>query len=120
MTACLRGVFIRTPKTPADLPNIISGLLLFPEQGKVGRDPREIFKVYGHRQGRDPWVLDGEFGGSVTEAKIENEGNSDLKLQPGAGEAGGEDGGLTGAAKCADLLNNYKSANKTLKFNKKA
>ena len=28
----LEGVFIRTPKTPADLPNIISGLLLFPEQ----------------------------------------------------------------------------------------
>ena len=47
------GVFIRTPKTPADLPNIISGLLLFPEQKQTTYNIRKI-KVYGHRQGRDP------------------------------------------------------------------
>ena len=49
----------------------------------------------------------------------ECEGSSDLKLQPGAGEAGGEDGGLTGAASAQTRRTITKSANKTLKFNKK-
>ena len=66
------GVFIRTPKTPADLPNIISGLLLFPEQENkdVIRVKSSKFTVTAKEE--IPWVLDGEFGGSVTEAKIEN------------------------------------------------
>lgn len=66
------GVFIRTPKTPADLPNIISGLLLFPEQENkdVIRVKSSKFTVIAKEE--IPWVLDGEFGGSVTEAKIEN------------------------------------------------
>lgn len=66
------GVFIRTPKTPADLPNIISGLLLFPEQENkdVIRVKSSKFTVTAKEE--IPWVLDGEFGGLVTEAKIEN------------------------------------------------
>ena len=66
------GVFIRTPKSPVDLPNILSGLLLFPEQENkdVIRVKSSKFTVTAEEE--IPWVLDGEFGGSVTEARIEN------------------------------------------------
>ena len=66
------GVFIRTPKSPVDLPNILSGLLLFPEQENkdVIRVKSSKFTVTAEEE--VPWVLDGEFGGSVTEARIEN------------------------------------------------
>ena len=66
------GVFIRTPKSPVDLPNILSGLLLFPEQENkdVIRVKSSKFTVTAEEE--VPWALDGEFGGSVTEARIEN------------------------------------------------
>ena len=66
------GLFIRTPKSPVDLPNILSGLLLFPEQEnkEMIRFKSSKFTVTADED--VPWVLDGEFGGAVKEAKIEN------------------------------------------------
>lgn len=65
------GVFIRTPKSPVDLPNIISALL-FPDQENKDVIRFKASKVTVTGEEEVPWVLDGEFGGAVKEAKIEN------------------------------------------------
>ena len=66
------GLFIRTPKSPVDLPNILSGLLLFPEQENKDMIRFKSSKFTVTADEDVPWVLDGEFGGAVKEAKIEN------------------------------------------------
>ena len=66
------GLFIRTPKSPVDLPNILSGLLLFPEQENKDMLRFKSSKFTVTADEDVPWVLDGEFGGAVKEAKIEN------------------------------------------------
>ena len=65
------GVFIRMPKSPVDLPSIISALL-FPDQENKDVIRFKSSKVTVTAEEEVPWVLDGEFGGSVKEAKIEN------------------------------------------------
>lgn len=66
------GLFIRTPKSPVELSNLLSGLLLFPDQENkdVIRVKSSNFTVTAAEE--VPWVLDGEFGGNVREVKIEN------------------------------------------------
>ena len=66
------GLFIRTPKSPVDLSNILSGLLLFPEQENKDMIRFKSSKFTVTADEDVPWVLDGEFGGAVKEAKIEN------------------------------------------------
>ena len=55
-----------------DLPNILSGLLLFPEQENKDMLRFKSSKFTVTADEDVPWVLDGEFGGAVKEAKIEN------------------------------------------------
>ena len=64
-------LLIRTPRTPLELTNILSYMILKEERSEY---------VYRFRTSRlcirseEPvdWVLDGEFGGSRTEVEIEN------------------------------------------------
>lgn len=65
-------LLIRTPKTPLELSNIVTDLFL--------RDPQGSGQVYKFKTrslrvlSEEPvdWVLDGEFGGSKTEVRVEN------------------------------------------------
>lgn len=65
------ALFIRTPKTPADLSKIVSYMFLKEEENEY---------VFRFRTGRVkvtaktpvPWVLDGEYGGAPQEIVIEN------------------------------------------------
>lgn len=65
-------LLIRTPKTPLDLSNIVSDLFLRDTQGS---EQVYKFKTSSLRiQSEEPvdWVLDGEFGGSRTDVRVEN------------------------------------------------
>lgn len=64
-------LLIRTPRTPMELSNIVSGLLLKEEHN----DLVYKFKTKSLKLEADEpvdWVLDGEFGGSHTEVYVEN------------------------------------------------
>ena len=64
-------LLIRTPKTPLELSNIVSGLILREEHNEFVYK----FKTKSLRlKSEEPvdWVLDGEFGGSRTEVSVEN------------------------------------------------
>lgn len=71
------ALFIRTPKTPADLSNIVSYMFLKEEENDY---------VYRFRTARlsitseeeVAWVLDGEYGGDVKNVMIENMHNAML------------------------------------------
>ena len=81
------GLFIRTPKSPVDLPNILSGLLLFPEQENKDMIRFKSSKFTVTADEDVPWVLDGEFGGAVKEGEDrECKGSSHSELQPGTGK----------------------------------
>lgn len=65
------GLFIKTPKTPADLSNIVSYMFLKEEENSyVFRFRTAKLKVLAESE--VPWVLDGEFGGDVKKVTIEN------------------------------------------------
>lgn len=65
------ALFIRMPKTPADLSNIVSYMFLKEEENDyVFRFRASWVKVSGETE--VPWVLDGEFGGAVQEVLVEN------------------------------------------------
>lgn len=64
-------LLIRTPKTPLELSNIVSGLFLREEHNEF------VYKFKTKSlslKSEEPvdWVLDGEFGGSRTEVTVEN------------------------------------------------
>ena len=64
-------LLIRTPKTPLELSNIVSGLFLREEHNEF------VYKFKTKSlslKSEEPvdWVLDGEFGGSRTEVSVEN------------------------------------------------
>lgn len=64
-------LLIRTPKTPLELSNIVSGLFLREEHNEF------VYKFKTKSlslRSEEPvdWVLDGEFGGSRTEVTVEN------------------------------------------------
>lgn len=65
-------LLIRTPRTPLDISNIVSGLFLRDEQDNemVYKFKTRALRVVS----AEPvdWVLDGEFGGSRTEVEVEN------------------------------------------------
>ena len=65
-------LLIRTPRTPLELSNIVSGLFIRDDQGS---DLVYKFKTNALQiQAAEPvdWVLDGEFGGSRTDVQVEN------------------------------------------------
>ncbi len=64
-------LLVRTPKTPMDLTNIASCLILKEEKNEyVHRFKTSRLKIFSSE--KVDWVLDGEFGGSVEEAEIVN------------------------------------------------
>jgi len=65
------ALFIRTPKTPADLSNIVSYMFLKEEENEYVFRFRTSKAVITARD-EVRWVLDGEYGGAVTEICIEN------------------------------------------------
>ena len=65
------GLFIRMPRTPADLADIAASILLRDEDNENAfRFRASRIKVLSDSE--IPWVLDGEYGGLVREAVIEN------------------------------------------------
>lgn len=65
------ALFIRTPKTPADLSRIVSYMFLKEEENEyVFRFHTSCLKITAEHE--VPWVLDGEFGGAVKEVTVEN------------------------------------------------
>lgn len=65
------ALFIRTPKTPADLSNIVSYMFLKEEENEYVFRFRTS-KVAVTAEEEVSWVLDGEYGGSHKEICIEN------------------------------------------------
>lgn len=66
------GMFIRMPKTPADLTAILSCVLQREEKNEHLLRLRSS-KVEIHAAEEIPWTLDGEFGGYVQDVAIENQ-----------------------------------------------
>lgn len=65
------ALFIKTPKTPADLSNIVSYMFLKEEENSyVFRFRTAKLKITAEAE--IAWVLDGEFGGDVKHVTIEN------------------------------------------------
>lgn len=65
------ALFIRTPKTPSDLSNIVSYMFLKDEENEyVFRFQTARVRIISDED--VSWVLDGEYGGAVKEAVIEN------------------------------------------------
>lgn len=64
-------LLIRTPKTPLELSNIVSGLFLREEHNEFVYKFRTKSLSLRSEEPVD-WVLDGEFGGSRTEVTVEN------------------------------------------------
>ncbi|WP_347559749.1 hypothetical protein [Clostridium sp. AM58-1XD] len=66
------GLFIRMPKTPLELSNIVSYLLV--HDGKENECVKRIRsgRIRVHSEEPVDWVLDGEFGGTKTDVIIEN------------------------------------------------
>ena len=65
------ALFIRTPKTPLDLSNIVSYMFLKDEENAY------VFRFHTSRvvitaREEVSWVLDGEYGGTVKETVVEN------------------------------------------------
>ena len=72
---CDDGLFevllIRTPKTPMELTNILSSMILKEEQSEyVYRFKTSRLTI--HAEEPVDWVLDGEFGGAKTDVEIVN------------------------------------------------
>lgn len=65
------ALFIRTPKTPVDLSNIVSYMFLKEEENEYVFRFRTS-KLLITAKEEVSWVLDGEFGGSVREVCVEN------------------------------------------------
>lgn len=65
------ALFIRTPKTPADLTNIVSYMFLKEEENEYVFRFRTS-KLMVTAEAEVPWVLDGEYGGSPKEVCVEN------------------------------------------------
>lgn len=65
------ALFIRTPKTPADLSNIVSYMFLKEEENEYVFRFRTSRMLVAAKE-EVSWVLDGEFGGSVREVCVEN------------------------------------------------
>lgn len=64
-------LLIRTPKTPIELTNILSSMILKEEQSEyVYRFKTSHLKI--HAMESVDWVLDGEFGGAKKDVEIEN------------------------------------------------
>jgi len=65
------ALFIRTPRTPADLSNIVSYMFLKEEENEyVFRFRTSKAVITAEKE--VPWVLDGEFGGAVKKVTVEN------------------------------------------------
>ena len=65
------GLFIRMPRTPADLTDIVTSILLRDEENENAfRFRASRIRVVSEYE--IPWVLDGEYGGTIREAVIEN------------------------------------------------
>lgn len=64
-------LLIRTPKTPLELSNIVSGLILREEHNEFVYKFKTKSLSFKSEEPVD-WVLDGEFGGSRTEVSVEN------------------------------------------------
>ena len=65
-------LLIRKPKNPADISNLVAGLL---QKEEKENDQVYKFKTRSIRfRSSEPvdWVLDGEFGGTKTEVFVEN------------------------------------------------
>ncbi len=65
------ALFIRTPKTPSDLSNIVSYMFLKDEENAY------VFRFHTSRvvitaKEEVSWVLDGEYGGTLKETVVEN------------------------------------------------
>ena len=64
-------LLIRTPKTPMELTNILSSMILKEEQSEyVYRFKTPLLTI--HAEEPVDWVLDGEFGGAKTDVEIVN------------------------------------------------
>lgn len=87
-------LLIRTPKTPLDLSNIVSSLILRDDRSElVYKFKTRALKVVSEEP--VDWVLDGEFGGARTQVEVENlcrrmEIRRNLSAKPGLEENSGE------------------------------
>ena len=66
------GLFIHMPRTPIELSNIVSYLLIRDEQENECVKRIRSGKIKIHSNEPVDWVLDGEFGGTKTDVVIEN------------------------------------------------